>query len=59
LPLGSPWQSFLYNFRFDDVGNGTLSNVHHRNMLLVINMDVAGDAWAMPTPHKRNRSVVM
>jgi len=36
-------QSILYNFRLDYVGSGTLSDVHQSSMILVINMDAAGN----------------
>jgi len=36
-------QSFLYNFRLDYVGSGTLSDVYQRSMILVINMDPAAE----------------
>jgi len=36
-------QSILYNFRLDYVGGGTLSDVHKSSMILVINIDAAGN----------------
>jgi len=41
-PMGSPLQSFIYNFRLDyeQAGSSTLSKVHHSS-IFIINMDVA------------------
>jgi len=60
-PIGSPLKSFFGNFRLDCVGSGTLSNVHHSSMLLVINMGANGGhmSYAHAPQNKRNCCVIM
>ena len=43
-------EEFLYNLRLDYVGSGTLSDVHQSSMILVINMDAAGEHRYRLTP---------
>jgi len=43
-------QSFLYNFRLDYVGSGTLPDVYQSSMILVTNMDATGEQRYRLTP---------
>jgi len=56
-----PLQRFLYNFWLDYVGSGTLSNIHHSSMLLVIKMVVAGGhmSYVHVPPNKINCCVFL